>query len=204
MNRLLEAILARQSIREFRSEPPPLELVLRVLEAAIRAPNAHNAQPWHFIIILREEVKARLVEAMADAWRRDLRELDGLEEAKIERIVRLESYERIGRAPCLILACLDMGRMDRYEDERRQRAEYIMGVQSVAAAIENLLLAAHALGLGACWLCAPLFCQEAVRRVLGIPEGIEPQALIILGYPAERPPRRPRRPLSEVLHLEGW
>lgn len=66
------------------------------------------------------------------------------------------------------------------------------------------MLAAHALGLGACWYCAPLFCQQEVRSVLGIPEDVEPQALIALGYPDERPEAPPRYPFEKIVHFDGW
>ena len=89
--------------------------------------------------------------------------------------------------------------MDRYPDEKRSQAEHIMAVQSVAAAIQNILLAVHAEGLGACWCCAPLFCQEAVRRVLKLPPTLEPQALITIGPPAESPPPPSRHPLKRIM-----
>jgi nitroreductase len=78
-----------------------------------------------------------------------------------------------------------MADMDRYGDEQRNLNEYIMAAQSTAMAGQNLLLAAHEAGLGACWMCAPLFCPDVVRDVLNLPEDWQPQALIPLGYPAE-------------------
>jgi coenzyme F420-0:L-glutamate ligase/coenzyme F420-1:gamma-L-glutamate ligase len=81
------------------------------------------------------------------------------------------------------------------------KAEETMAIQSVAAAIENLLLAATALGLGACWICWPLFCPDVVRTALGLPPDFQAQALITLGYPAESPPRRERVPLSERVYF---
>jgi nitroreductase len=73
-----------------------------------------------------------------------------------------------------------------------------MAVQSVAMALQNLLLAAHAEGLGACWMCAPLFCPDAVQTALDLPDDWEPQALISLGYPAGPGKQRPRKPLADV------
>ncbi len=92
---------------------------------------------------------------------------------------------RIANAPAVIVSCLSMADMDSYPDARRAQSEYLMAVQSTALACQNLLLAAHAAGLGACWLCAPLFVPETVRAVLDLPVDWEPQALITLGWPAE-------------------
>jgi F420 biosynthesis protein FbiB-like protein len=89
--------------------------------------------------------------------------------------------------------------MDHYPDPARAQAEWTMAVQSVALACQNLLLAAEAHGVGACWMCAPLFVPELVRRVLELPGDWEPQALITLGYPAENK-QKERAPLdSRVL-----
>lgn len=74
--------------------------------------------------------------------------------------------------------------MDRYPDDKRSAAEYTMAVQSTSLAAQNLLLAAHNEGLGACWLCAPLFCPDVVVKTLDLPPDWQPQALITLGYPA--------------------
>ena len=73
-----------------------------------------------------------------------------------------------------------------------------MGVQSVAMAGENLLLAAHALGLGGVWVCAPLFTPGTVGEVLGLPASWQPQGLVLLGYPAQMPKPRPRKNIEEV------
>jgi len=166
------------------------------------APSAHNAQPWRFIVITNAEVKKRLSEAMADEWDKDLRE-DGLPPEERDRLTEA-SIKQFARSPILIIACLTMEEMDTYPDERRRKAEHVMAVQSVAAAVQNLLLAAYAEGLGTCWFCAPLFCPERVREVLGVPEDVKPQALITLGYPAEKPEAPPRKPLRNVLHLNHW
>jgi len=94
--------------------------------------------------------------------------------------------------------------MDKYSDIRRQEYEHIMAVQSLAAAIQNMLLMAHSEGLGACWFCAPLFCQDVVRKVLRIPDDVEPMALITLGYPSERPKSPFRKPIEEIAYKNYW
>ena len=86
--------------------------------------------------------------------------------------------------------------MDRYPDDKRNAAEHTMAVQSTALAAQNLLLAAHNEGLGACWICAPLFCPDVVVKTLDLPPGWEPQALITLGYPAAPARESTRQPLE--------
>lgn len=195
-----ELVRGRRSIRVYdRSVGVSREALVRVLEAACWAPSAHNAQPWRFILVEDSEVRERLVEAMAEVWLEDLRR-DGVPEERALEIVEAECRRRFTDAPVLILVCLSMEDMDRYPDRRRMEAEHLMGVQSVAAAVENLLLAAHAEGLGACWVCAPLFCQDAVREALRLPVGFEPQAIITLGYPAEKPQPPSRKPLSKLVY----
>ena len=97
-----------------------------------------------------------------------------------------------------IVLCLDRSAVDSYSDVGRQQAGYLMAVQSVALAGGQMLIAAHALGLGGVWLCAPLFAQKTVRIALGLPEEWEPQALILLGFPAVTPEPQPRRAFEEI------
>ncbi|MCQ3937768.1 MAG: hypothetical protein DPW18_12070 [Chloroflexi bacterium] len=120
-----------------------------------------------------------------------------------EKIVKLvnRSRERLTGAPVVILLCVDMTEMDAYPDMRRRKAEYIIATQSAANAGMQLLLAAHAEGLGGVWVCSPMFAQETVQKTLGIPESWEPQAIFLLGYPDETPSLRERKPLEEVVKL---
>ncbi len=153
------------------------------MEAAIWAPSAHNRQPWRFVVMSGEATKQRLAAAMGERLRADLA-ADGAPSDLIERDAG-RSHARLIGAPLLIVLCLTLADMDAYPDERRAANEAIMAAQSVAMAGQNLLLAAHALGLGACWLCAPLFCPDTVRRTLDLPGDWQPQGLITAGYPAE-------------------
>jgi len=192
----------RRSIRRYGPQEVPEEALTRILEAARWAPSAHNAQPWRFIVIRGPSTKQRLAEAMADRWDRDMAG-NGVAGRVRERLIE-DSIRRFSGAPVVIVACLTMEEMDRYPDRRRRGSEHLMAVQSAAAAVENMLLATHVEGLGSCWYSAPLFCQATVRRVLGAPPSVDPQALITMGYPAERPPPPPRKPLGEVVHRELW
>jgi len=158
-----EIVRGRRSVRVYDGRVVPRDILTRILEAARWAPSAHNAQPWRFIVIYEDDVKRRLAKAMADAWFNDLRR-DGVPEQEALKIVEEESMKRFTESPVLMVVCLTMKDMDRYPDERRMKAEYVMAVQSVAAAVQNMLLAAHVEGLGACWVCAPTILSECRKR----------------------------------------
>lgn len=133
---------------------------------------------------------------MAEKFQQDLKN-DNLSTDEIsKRVVR--SKERILSAPVVIILCVDMSDMDTYPNKCRKKAEYTMATQSAANAGMQLLLAAHAEGLGSVWVCSPLFAQEAVQNVLNLPKAWEPQAMYFLGYPAEIPQPRERKSINEI------
>jgi len=189
-------ITSRRSIRRYLPDAVPPELVETLLTAATWAPSAHNRQPWRFVVINNRETKHKLATAMGQKLRADLT-TDHTPETIIAQDVA-RSYDRLTKAPLLILLCLTMNDMDSYPDPMRQQNEWVMAVQSTAMAGQNLLLAAQAAGLGACWMCAPLFCPEVVQQTLDLPVDWQPQALITLGYPAEVK-EKPRYPLTTRL-----
>ncbi|MCA9984676.1 MAG: nitroreductase family protein [Anaerolineales bacterium] len=178
-----EMIRERRAIRRYEDRPVPTPLLHRLLESATWAPSAHNRQPWRFAVLTAFAAKERLAQAMGARLRQD-RLADGDPPEAIEQDVT-RSYNRITSAPVLIIVCLSMADMDQYPDERRRHNEWVMATQSTAMAAQNLWLAAHAEGLGACWLCAPLFVPDLVRATMGLPDDWEPQGLLTLGYPAE-------------------
>lgn len=197
---LRDFLAGRRSIRRYLQLPVARELVDSLLDAATAAASAHNRQPWRFLVIEGLPTKQQLADAMGQRLRSDrLRDGDPPEaiEADVSR-----SYARLTAAPVLVVVCMTLADMDRYADERRNRAERLMAVQGTAMAAQNLLLAAHAAGLGACWMCAPLFCADTVAPALALPPDWEPQAIITLGYPADRGKPFHRRPLSEVTRYE--
>ncbi len=174
---------SRRSIRRYLPDPISPEMVQQLLTAASWAPSAHNRQPWRFAVIQSDCVKEQLAAAMGQKLRQDLAK-DNMPEPFIQKETS-RSYERITNAPLIIIACTSMTDMDTYPDLTRQHNEWIMATQSTALAVQNLLLAAHAFGLGACWMCAPLFCPQTVQNTLNLAPDWEPQALVTIGYPAE-------------------
>jgi len=192
---LLQLLQSRRSIRRYTPDPVAPDIVERLLTGAIWAPSAHNRQPWRFATVTTPAAKLRLAQAMGDRLRAD-RLADG-DPAGVVEADAAKSLARLAGAPVVIVVCLTLADMDHYPDARRSQAEYLMAVQSVAMAVQNLLLAAHAEGLGACWMCAPLFCGDAVRESLNLPADWQPQALVTLGRPASAGKPPVRRPAAE-------
>lgn len=181
---LSELMRRRRSLRRYRAQPVPKEFLGQILEAAVWAPSAHNRQPWRFVVISRAATKERLAREMGAKLRGDL-SADAVPPAVIDADVA-RSYQRVTEAPLLLLLCMSLQDMDEYGDERRQAHERTMAQQSAAMAGQNILLMASSLGLGACWMCAPLFCQDLVVSVLDLPADWRPQGLITLGFPAQQ------------------
>ena len=200
MSHLLDELRGRRSVRKYQARPVPQELIKEVLLAAGWAPSAHNAQPWRFIVLVDPRLKRRLAETMANAWAADMAK----EGTTVEPDTFKLRVERFATTPTLMLACLSMEGMIKFPDVERQRCERDLAMQSLAAALQNLLLAAQSLGLGACWFCAPAFCKETVREVLEIPDEVEPEALIAIGYPAEEPSTPPRKQLGDYCFKDRW
>ena len=193
----VQFIASRRSIRRYRREAIPPEVVDEMLGCALNAPSAHNRQPWRFAVLRRRDPKVRLANAMGERLRAD-RLRDGDSPAAVQADVA-RSFERISCAPVVVLVATSRVDMDAYPDASRREAENVMAIQSTAMAVQNLLLAAHAAGLGACWMCAPLFCPDTVRAVLDLPADWQPQAIVTLGLPASAGMPYSRRALSQVV-----
>ncbi len=189
----------RRSIRRFKTDPVPDSVIQNILATATFAPSAHNRQPWRFVVISTQSVKENLAEAMAIDFERDLTR-DGLSPEKIRLQIK-RSKERITSAPVAILLCLDMSEMDSYPDQKRQQAERMMAVQSVAAAGMQLLLAVHAEGLGGVWACWPLFAQEVISKTLSLSESWDPQAMFFIGYAQETPRIKDMKELKSLVKI---
>jgi coenzyme F420-0:L-glutamate ligase/coenzyme F420-1:gamma-L-glutamate ligase len=195
----LNVLLGRRTIRRYSDQQVPDQLLEELLRAATYAPSAHNRQPWRFAVLKGAGAKLRLARAMGERLRID-RTSDGdlseIIEADVARSIR-----RITNAPVGIVVCLTMEDMDHYADSARASTERQMAAQGTAMAMQNLLIAAHALGLGSSIMCAPLFCPDTARTSLDLPVHWEPQALITLGWPGG--PAKPfqRRALTDIVRV---
>ncbi len=196
-NDLATLLRNRRSVRQYQARPVARALLEQILEAARWSPSPHGRQPWRFVVLTRQEPKSVLAERMGETWQANLA-MDGQEQAIVK--IRLEkSRQRVLNAPAIILPCLYLEDLDRYPDAQRQASETTMAIQSLGAAIQNMLLMAYDLGLDAGWMCAPLFCPEVVCDALDLDKRLIPQALITVGYAAADPHRRERLPLSSLI-----
>jgi len=192
---LHDFLRSRRSVRRFKPEPLPDSVIERILTTATYAPSAHNRQPWRFVVIKNPDVKPRLAKTLTDKMRLDM-QAEGAAESDIEKRVA-NSIRRINEAPVIILLCRDMTDVRVNTPE-----ESIMNIQSTALAGLQLMLAAHAEGLGANWICWPLYATHETQAVLNLPEEWEPQAMIIIGYPNEQSKQKELKPLGRIsIHL---
>jgi len=171
---VLDAIKGRRSIRAFKDEDVPAGVVEKLIDAARWAPSAGNIQPWEFIIVRKPEIKRRLAETALGQY-------------------------FIEEAPFVIVVCADEIRSS---EGYGLRGKTLYCIQDTAAAIQNIHLAAYHFRLGTCWVGA--FREEEARKILKLPYGIRPVAIIPVGYPAEAPSPRSRRPIRQIVHYETF
>jgi nitroreductase len=163
------AIKTRQSIRAYQPEPVEPDKLQTILRAINQAPSAGNLQAYRVFIVREDKVKRALAKA---AWEQNF----------------------LVQAPVVLVFCADPARSAaRYS----RRGEQLYGVQDATIAVAYAQLAATALGLATCWVGA--FEDAEVARVMQLPHGLRPVAVLPIGYPAESPPRTPRRPSGEII-----
>jgi len=153
----MDVVKKRRSIRSYKPDPVPEEVLNQVLEAARLAPSGGNGQPWHFVII---------------------------KDPKKKRMLDISSWAQ--QAPVVIVGCTEASSQT-----------------DVAIAFEHLVLAAANFGLGTCWI-GRWGADDEIKKALGIPEDIRVLAVTPLGYPAESPPLKARKPLSQIIHREKF
>ncbi|MGI8642579.1 MAG: TIGR03668 family PPOX class F420-dependent oxidoreductase, partial [Thermomicrobiales bacterium] len=197
MRHLDTVIRGRRSVRAFTTDPVPRPIIEAAVEAAGWAPSPHGRQPWRFAVVESEDCKLTLTNAMAATWQQQL-QLDGQDAAIVQTRLQ-KSRERLLTAPVLVLPCLYLEDLDDYPDPIRQDAEETMAIQSLGAAIQNLLLSIYAAGYDAGWMCAPLFCPDIVRDALELDPTLIPHALITIGHAAKDPVRRSRLAPDELI-----
>ena len=185
-----EAVPARRSVRRFSDEPVDAEVLADAVADALTAPAPHHSTPIRFVRV-SGRARTRLLGALRADWERDLR-ADGHTGEVLAR--RLGRGDLLRTCPELILPFVDddAGAHD-YPDARRAACEETMFTVAGGAAVQSLLVALAARGLGSCWVGSTIFAADTTRRELGLPSTWRPLGAVAVGYPAEPvPPREPR------------
>ena len=169
---IYDTIRKRTSMRSYKSVPIPNPVLDRLLEAIRLAPSGKNSQPWRFIVVTDPDTRSRLVDAC-------------------------NGQEFVGQAPVVVVGC-------GWEAQAYSKMGGYWNALPVdiGIAMEHLMLAATAEGLGTCWIGA--FDEGKVKNVLGIPEDVKVVALTPVGYPAKDRQTRPRKEISEIIAYEHW
>jgi nitroreductase len=202
----LQSLLAsRRSVRRFKPEAPPRADIERLIEAAVTAPSASNKQPWRFFVVTRRA----LIHQLAADVRESVERIAGhVEPASVDSFRAYGDYfTRFEGAPVVIVALyrgltvlsnLVDARLPDADRARIDAMERTSGLMGVAMALENLLLMAHEMGLGASGMTGPLVAADRIRALLDIPPSWEVAALVPVGYAAETPPPTDRKAADKV------
>ncbi len=203
---IYEALYTTRSMRRLKPDPVPYDVQARILDAAIRAPSGGNQQPWSFLVVrdaaLRkglQELYKPLIEALfaPGGPYAALLEVEDAELREQNRRVRNSALylgDHMHEAPVIVIACIRTG---------GQRTSITTG-SSIYPAVQNLMLAARAFGVGSALTTIHRQRQDEVRELLGIPPEVDTAALIPLGYPRGRWGVAKRRPLEEVVFADRW
>jgi nitroreductase len=182
---VLQAIKERRSVRKYKPDPVSGEALNTVLEAARWAPSWSNVQCWRFVVVRDPETKLKLADALTD----------------LAHGVENPAAGAIRNAPVVIVACAKLGKSGYYKGQAStDKGDWFMF--DVALAMQNLTLAAHAIGLGT--VHVGLFDAREMGNILGVPEGVEVVSMTPLGYPDETPGTLPRKDLGDVVFWERY
>ncbi|MDZ7732623.1 MAG: nitroreductase family protein [Acidimicrobiia bacterium] len=225
---LVEAMTTQRAVRRLTSEPVDDEIVLRCIELALKAPTGSNGQNWEFVVVKDREVKARLAQRYRQAWalyhgagewiteKSGSGGFTGGLASALDRVAGssgdAESTRRIMRAvqwqvdhfedlPVLVVACLRGARVPLVPPPP-VGASSLYG--SIYPSVQNLLLAARAVGLGASLITLPLWSTASARSILGLPLSVQPACVVPLGWPQGRYGPTTRRPVGDVVHVDRF
>lgn len=223
---LVEAMTTQRAVRRLKPDPVDDDIVLRCIELALKAPTGSNGQNWEFVVVKDRSTKAALAERYRQAWKlyggmghwlTEQQSAGGLAGAigkamgssgdadaeamgKILRAVewQVDNFEDL---PVLVIPCLRGGKAPFVPVPAIASTSYY---GSIYPSVQNLLLAARAMGLGASLITLPLWSMTSVRRTLGLPLTVQPACVVPLGWPQGRYGPTTRRPVGDVVHLERF
>jgi nitroreductase len=218
---LFDAMYSARSLRRLKPDPMPDEILTRILDAAIRAPSAGNAQHWAFVVVRDAEQRGKLgaiyrkASDIASAIYRARGPPAHMTEEQFRRFLSSGSYlwEHMGEAPVLLVPCLQdrpPPPREKLPPEVQARYEQELAYErrirgaSIYPAVQNIILACRAFGLGTVITTNHIRCEDEVKAVLGLPEDVSTYALMPIGYPVGNFGPLARRPVAEVTHADRW
>ncbi len=207
---MVEAMMTQRAVRKVRPDPVDDALVLRCIELSLRAPTGSNGQNWEFIVVKDPAVKRKLGKRYRQGWdlyyRSTVRKIAETDEsmAKTARAVQWQ-VDHFAEIPVMVVACLRM-------TVREGKIPYLPMPHAVLSgffgsiypSVQNILLAARSMGLGASLITLPLWSQASARRALGLPTSVTPICIVPMGWPRGRYGPTTRRPVGEVVHLNRF
>jgi nitroreductase len=218
---LFEAMYSARALRRLKPDPVPEEILGRILDAAIQAPSAGNAQNWAFIVVRDSELRQRLgdvyrrASAIASAMYAARERPAHMTDPQYRRMLSAGAHlwDHMGDAPVLLVPCgrdrpptrreaLPLELQGSYEQELAY-GERIRGA-SIYPAVQNIILACRAFGLGVVLTTNHIRCESEVKALLGLPDDVSTYALMPIGYPHDEFGPVRRRPLSEVTYADRW
>jgi nitroreductase len=218
---LFDAIYSARALRRLKPDPVPEDVITRILDAAIRAPSAGNAQNWIFLVVRDAELKRALgaiyrkASDIANAMYQARGRPAHMSEEQYQRMMSSGAYlwDHMGEAPVLLIPCQrerptppreDLPQdMQGFHERELAYADRIRGA-SIYPAVQNIILACRALGLGTLITTNHIRCEEEVKALLGIPEEVATYALMPIGYPRGKFGPLARRPVAEVAYADRW
>lgn len=208
-----DVVRTQRAIRRFRPEPVDDAAIARILEAATHAPSARGAEPWAFVVVRDAARRTEIARLYLQAWDAaqaitDAADLDADVKSAPHYARMMRGADALARTleavPVLIVCCLDHARLGPIADGAGGLRAPGAAYASILPAVQNLLLAARALGLGTTLTTLHRTFDAALRTCLALPPAIEPVVLVPLGVPADRFGPTRRRPLAEVVHADVW
>ena len=207
---LVEAMMTQRAVRRVRPDPVDDALVLRCIELSLRAPTGSNGQNWEFNVVKDPEVKRKLGKRYRQGWdlyyRCSVRKIAETDEsmAKTARAVQWQ-VDHFDEIPVMIVACLRMTAREGKIPYLPMPHAVLSGFfGSIYPSVQNILLAARSMGLGASLITLPLWSQASARRAHGLPTSVTPICIVPMGWPRGRYGPTTRRPVGEVVHLDTF
>jgi nitroreductase len=214
---IFETIYSLRAMRRLKPDPVPEPLLWKVLEAGTKAPSGGNSQPWEFVVVRDPALKRFIQKRYKRVWDLYLRaaiEAAGRQSpppspGEMEKLARQAGAathlaEHLHEAPVLLLVCLRPQEEMVPADEAGRSAGPAARYASIFPAVQNILLACRALGLGATLTTLHLLYEDEIKEQLGIPSEVETVALIPIGYPRGRFGPTTRVPVQDVAHWDHW